>query len=84
MKMTRRSPDERLRTAADCLSRRGLGPDLMLIPHERPLETNPTLLFEDRPSPGLEPVGGEFQPQFETAYPGGGAHLIFVLNAHGP
>jgi hypothetical protein len=36
VKMTRRSPDERLRTAADCLSRqRGLRPDPMPMPHER-------------------------------------------------
>jgi hypothetical protein len=36
MKMIRRSPDERLRTAADCLSRlRSLGPDPMPIQHER-------------------------------------------------
>jgi hypothetical protein len=26
-----------------------------------------------------QPVGGEFQPQLETGYPGGGAHLVFVL-----
>ena len=26
-----------------------------------------------------QPVGGEFQPQLETGYPGGGAHLIFVF-----
>jgi hypothetical protein len=82
MKMTRRSPDERLRTAAVCLSRlRGLGPVPMPIPHERNTigVTNPTPLFEDGPGPGLEPVGGEFQPPFAIAYPGGGAHLIFVL-----
>ena len=36
MKMTRRSPDEQLRTAADCLRRlRGLRPDPMSIPRER-------------------------------------------------
>jgi len=35
MKMLRRSPDERLRKAADCLSRlRGLRPDPMQIQHE--------------------------------------------------
>jgi hypothetical protein len=28
-----------------------------------------------------EPVGGEFQPPFETAYPGGGAHLFSVLHS---
>ena len=34
IKMMRRSPDERLRTAADCLSRlRGLRPDPMSMPH---------------------------------------------------
>jgi hypothetical protein len=51
---------------------------------ETPLGTNPTPLFEDGKGPGLESVGGEFQPPFAIAYPGGGAHLIFVLNAHGP
>ena len=36
MKTMRRSPDERLRTAADCLSRlRGLRSDPKPIPHER-------------------------------------------------
>ena len=37
MKMTRRSPDERLRKAADCLSRLvwGLGPDPIPIPDEK-------------------------------------------------
>jgi hypothetical protein len=35
--------------------------------------------FEDGTGPGLETVGGEFQPQLETGYPGGGADLIFVL-----
>jgi hypothetical protein len=44
-------------------------------------------LFKDGPGPGLEPVGGEFQPPFETVFPGGGAHhfsvlhSIFVVNA---
>jgi hypothetical protein len=82
MKKMRRSPDERLRTAADCLSRlRGLSPDPMSIPREKhSIGTNPNLLFEDGPGPGLEPVGGEFQPSFETGYAGGDAHLIFVLN----
>ena len=28
------------------------------------------------PAPGLGPVGGEFQPQLESGYPGGGAYLI--------
>jgi hypothetical protein len=36
-------------------------------------------LFKDGTGPGLEPVGGEFQPSFEIVHPGGGAHLIFVL-----
>jgi len=35
--------------------------------------------LEDGTGPGLEPVGGEFQPQLETGYPGVGTHLIFVL-----
>jgi hypothetical protein len=26
-----------------------------------------------------QPVGGEFQPQLETGYPGGGAHRIYVI-----
>jgi hypothetical protein len=43
--------------------------------------TNPAPLFEDRPGPGLEPVGGEFQPSFETGYAGGGALLISVLHS---
>jgi len=33
-------------------------------------------VFEGEPGPGLEPVGGEFQPSFETGYAGGGAHLV--------
>jgi hypothetical protein len=40
----------------------------------------PNSLFEDGTGPGLDPVGGEFQPSFETVHPGGGAHLIFVLH----
>jgi len=40
-------------------------------------------LFEDGTGPGLVPVGGEFQPRLETGYPGGGAHLIFVLTPRG-
>jgi hypothetical protein len=40
---------------------------------------HPNSLFEGGIGPGLEPVGGEFQPLFETGYPGGGAYLIFVL-----
>ena len=44
------------------------------------LGNNSKLLFEDGTGPGIDPVGGEFQPSFETGYPGGGAYLIFVLN----
>jgi hypothetical protein len=45
---------------------------------EKPLGTNPTSLLKDGKGPGLEPVGGEFQPPFAIAYPGGGAHLFIV------
>ena len=31
---------------------------------------------EDGTGPGFEPVGGEFQPSFETVHPGGGAYLF--------
>jgi len=48
---------------------------------ETPFRTNPTLLFKDGLGPGLEPVGGEFQPQFETAYPGGGTHIFTELHS---
>jgi hypothetical protein len=48
---------------------------------ETPLGTNPPPLFGDRPGPGLEPVGGDFQPPFAIAHPGGGALLICVLKA---
>ena len=43
------------------------------------LGNNSKPLFEDRTGLGLDPVGGEFQPSFETGYASGGAHLIFVL-----
>jgi hypothetical protein len=46
-----------------------------------PLGTNPNPLFEDGQGPGLEPVGSEFQPSFETVHPGGGAHFFFVLHS---
>jgi len=77
----RRSADERLRTAADCLSRFGVSDrtQCRYCLKGTTLGTNPKPLFEDGPGPGLEPVGGEFQPSFETGYPGGGAYLIFVL-----
>jgi hypothetical protein len=78
MKMTHRSPDERLRKAADCLRRlRGFGPDPMPMPHGRhKLGYNSKALFEDRPGPALDPVGGEFQPSLETGYPGEGVYII--------
>jgi len=44
------------------------------------LGISPHSHFKNRTGPGLEPVGGEFQPPLETGYPGGGAHLIFGLN----
>jgi hypothetical protein len=46
----------------------------------------PNSLFEDTTGQGLEPVGGEFQPSYETVHPGGGTYLasgfgfILVLN----
>jgi hypothetical protein len=79
MKTMRRSPDERLRIAADCLSRLvwGLRPDPMPKLHGRNnLQGQTTLFFEDGPGPVLEPVGGEFQPSFEIVHPDGGAHLF--------
>jgi hypothetical protein len=78
IKMTRRSPDERLRKAADCLGRlRGLRPDLLpMPPGSCDLHLNPNSLFEGRTGPGIEPVGGEFQPSFAIVHPGGGAHLF--------
>jgi len=41
-------------------------------------------LFKNGPDPVLEPVGGEFQPSFETVYPGAGAHLFseYILFSH--
>ena len=80
MKMTRRSPDERLRKAADCLSRFVLDRTLYRCRLEATtFKLNPNSLFEDGTGPGLEPVGSEFQPSFETVYPGDGAHLIFRI-----
>ncbi|MGB5421533.1 MAG: hypothetical protein WBN03_05200, partial [Desulfobacterales bacterium] len=46
---------------------------------ESTFKTQTTLFFEDGPGSVLETVGCEFQPPFETGYPGGGAHVIFVL-----
>jgi hypothetical protein len=46
------------------------------------LGTNSIALFENGPGPILEPVGGDFQPFFETGHTGGDGHLIFVLNAY--
>jgi hypothetical protein len=88
----RRSPDERLRTAADCLSRlRVLGPDPIPMHYgSQNVGNNSKPLFEEGTGPGLEPVGDEFQPSFLIAYPAGGAHLfsilhsIFVLNKPRP
>ena len=37
---------------------------------------HPNSLIDDGTGLGLEPVGGEFQPSFETVHPGGGAHLV--------
>ena len=49
----------------------------MPIPHEiNTIGDKPDSLFYDGPGPGLETVGGEFQPSFETVHPGGGAHLV--------
>ena len=42
---------------------------------------HPNSLFEGAPGSGLETVGVEFQPSFETVHPGGGAHLFFVVNS---
>ncbi len=55
MKMTRRSPDERLRPAADCLSRiRGLGPDLLPKPRgKHGLQVCTETIFKCRAGSGL-------------------------------
>jgi len=37
---------------------------------------NKSDLFKYGTGPGLEPVGGEFQPSFETAHPGADAYPI--------
>jgi hypothetical protein len=57
----------------------------MPIPHERNTigDKHPNALFEDGPGPGLESVGGEFQPSFATVYPGGDAYLLFALRKKG-
>jgi hypothetical protein len=80
----RRSPDERLRKAADCLSRlRSLSLDPIPVLCERHniggKNLNP--LFKNGSGPGLDPVGGEFQPRPEIGYPVFGAYLIFALKA---
>jgi hypothetical protein len=46
-----------------------------------PLGINPAPLFDDVTGPGIETVGGEFQPSFATVHPGGGAHLFSVLHS---
>jgi hypothetical protein len=55
----------------------------MPIPHERNTigDKHDSYLYKDGPGPGLEPIGGEFQRQFETVYPGGGAHFITLLHS---
>ena len=80
--MTRRSPDERFRKAADCLSRYGvLDRTLYRCRLEgATFKLHPNSLIDNGTVPGLEPVGGEFQPFFETVHPGGGAHLFSVLH----
>jgi hypothetical protein len=47
---------------------------------------NPNPLFNDEQGPVLEPVNDEFQPPFETVYPGGGAYLFKLsrLRPFGP
>jgi hypothetical protein len=37
---------------------------------------HPNSLSEEGTGLGLETVGGEFQPSFETVHPGGGTHLV--------
>jgi hypothetical protein len=68
--MTHRSPDERLRQAADCRLR-GLGP----YPNPSAWVTRkPGYLIQNlfkakaEPGPGIEAVGSEFQPSFDIAY----------------
>ena len=82
MKMTRWSPDERLRTVADCLSRlRDLGPDPMTRLNGRHTRRDLFVHFFIGPGPVLGPSGGEFQPSFAAAHAGGGAHLITLLQS---
>jgi hypothetical protein len=78
--MTRRSLDERLQKAADCLSRLGvLDRTLCRCRLDGTiLKLQPNSLFEDGIGPGSGPVGGEFQPRLEIVHPGGGAHLFSV------
>jgi hypothetical protein len=42
---------------------------------------SPFRLFKEGPGPVLELVGGEFQPSFETVYPGGDACLNYGFDA---
>jgi hypothetical protein len=86
--MPRRSPGDRLRVAADCLSRlRALGPDLITTLYQSHNQRRFTLsrLSGDGSGPVIESrrggIGGEFQTRTETDYPGGGAYLMFVLNS---
>jgi hypothetical protein len=54
----------------------------MPMPHGRhDLQAAFNLLSEKGAGPGLDPVGGEFQPSFETVHPGGGAHLFSELQS---
>jgi hypothetical protein len=58
---------------------------ILLLFYMIPLEKrHPNSLSKDGPGPVLETVGGEFQPPVETAYPGGGDHLIFGRNGRKP
>jgi len=71
--MTRRSPDEQLRKAADCLSRLrrlSLGPKPVLCKRRNIGGKNLNPLFKNGSGPGLEPVGGEFQPRLESRLSG--------------
>ena len=45
------------------------------------LQAASELIIRRRAWTGLEPVGGEFQPSFETPHPGGGPYLFTVLHS---
>jgi hypothetical protein len=85
VKMMRWSPDEWSRKVADCLSRlRGLRLYADSVCNGKLFKLHQNSLFEEGPGFIIEPVGGECQPSFEIVHPGGGAHLNFILNTHGP